>query len=83
MDAGGARRGWVVLGAGFCVHLCLGTANSWGNLSTYVTSCIRAHRPGASYADTFWTFAVLNAAAAIVVPFSGVAQRAFGTRAVC
>eukprot|EP00660_Eupelagonema_oceanica_P014096 gene14096-21155_t len=35
--------GWVVLAAGVMVHLCLGTVNAWGNVSTYVTSYLRAH----------------------------------------
>eukprot|EP01062_Namystynia_karyoxenos_P047174 TRINITY_DN3548_c5_g1_i1.p1 TRINITY_DN3548_c5_g1~~TRINITY_DN3548_c5_g1_i1.p1 ORF type:complete len:654 (+),score=216.20 TRINITY_DN3548_c5_g1_i1:129-1964(+) len=80
----GADFGWVVLAAGFCVHLCLGTANSWGNLSTYVTSYLRAHgAPEATYGETFWVFGSLNAAQSVMVVLGGFVQMRLGPRATC
>lgn len=76
--------GWVVLAAGFCVHLCLGTANCWGNVSTYVTSYIRANGdPGVTYAETFWVFGSLNAAQSVMVVLGGFIQKLAGPRLTC
>jgi hypothetical protein len=48
--------GWVVLFAGFCMHLCIGTVYCWGNMTTYATSYLRLTDPNLTYGDTLWVF---------------------------
>jgi len=58
----GEWYGYVVLAAGFLVHMCLGTIYTWGNLTTYLTSYMRRRDPSITYSDTVWVYFVTPAA---------------------
>eukprot|EP01065_Artemidia_motanka_P024263 TRINITY_DN2890_c0_g1_i1.p1 TRINITY_DN2890_c0_g1~~TRINITY_DN2890_c0_g1_i1.p1 ORF type:complete len:503 (+),score=136.81 TRINITY_DN2890_c0_g1_i1:66-1574(+) len=79
----GSWYGYVVLAAGFAVHICLGTAYTWGNLTTYVTSYMRQRDSSLTYADTVWAYFVQPFLQACTIFVGGFLQYLIGPRLTC
>jgi MFS family permease len=79
MVSSGAKC-WQALLGGFLVHMSLGVLFLWGNISAYVTSWIRLHQEGVTYADTLSVFAAALAGQACVLVLGGKLQKWVGLR---
>jgi len=76
-----AANGWIVVLAGMFLHFTLGTLYSFGNLSPYLTSYIRAHTDeNYRYTDASWIFAASMAGQGSLMFFGGWIERKIGPR---
>lgn len=76
-----ATNGWIVVFAGVFLHFTLGSLYSFGNLSLYLTSYIRAHIDDTyRYSDASWIFAAAMAGQGSLMFFGGKIEQKIGPR---
>jgi MFS family permease len=68
-----------VLG-GFLIHLVLGTLYNWANITSAVTSYIRAFNPSITYSDTLSVYTTMLAFQGATMYIGGHIAHRFGTR---
>eukprot|EP00755_Sulcionema_specki_P027688 Sspe_Gene.88288::Locus_60334_Transcript_3_4_Confidence_0.333_Length_1759::g.88288::m.88288 len=78
-----AWYGYVVLAAGFVIHLNLGAVYCWGNLTAYVTSYMRVHNSSLTYADTLLAYTLVPVGQAVMILLGGYMQWYMGERLTC
>ncbi|CAH1782091.1 unnamed protein product [Owenia fusiformis] len=77
-----ALRGWLAVIGGVLVHLTLGTLYTFGNMTPYITSYIRARSEptGLRYSEGVWIFAISGGSQGAAMFLGGVFAKKIGPR---
>ena len=66
-------RKWLTLFGGFLIHLSLGSINTYGNITPYLTSYLRVYvKSSTTYSQTAYIYTSLGVAIALSAIASGI-----------
>eukprot|EP01031_Cornospumella_fuschlensis_P039062 gene39062-47523_t len=76
-------KAWLTVFGGFCIHLVLGTLYLWANITSAVTSRLKAFHAEITYNDTILVFASALLAQGSMMMIGGLLSQSIGPKKTC